>query len=105
MIKITDGMCTIKPESTFTIYDVEQFVHSMREKLPSIKVIVLDFASVDEFDTAGFQTIYALHKSAQAQSIEMYFTATSTAVNRISGLFGVSDWYQSLLKEGGAHAT
>jgi anti-anti-sigma factor len=105
MIKVTDGLCTIKPESTFTIYDVEQFVQLMREKLPNIKMIALDFADVQEFDTAGFQTIYALYKSAQEQEITIYFVAVSTAVHRIVELFGVSDWCQSLVKEGEAHAT
>ncbi len=104
MIKVTDGLCTIKPESTFTIYDVEQFVHQMREKMPTIRHIGLDFATVEEFDTAGFQTIYALYKIAQEQGIDMYFVAASPAINRVIELFGVKDWYQSLVKERGAHA-
>jgi anti-anti-sigma regulatory factor len=105
MIKVTDGVCTIKPESTFTIYDVEQFVHSVREKLPSITAVQLDFAAVNEFDTAGFQTVYALYKSLQEQKVAMSFVASSNAIERIVNLFGVDEWYQTLLKEGGAHAT
>jgi anti-anti-sigma factor len=104
MIKVSDGLCTITPESTFTIYDVEQFAHAMREKLPNIKSIVLDFATVNEFDTAGFQTIYSLYKTAQDQSIDMSFASVSPAVERLIKLFGVSDWYQLLAKEGDAHA-
>lgn len=104
MIKVTDGLCTIKPESTFTIYDVEQFAHQMKEKLKNIKTIQLDFSTVEEFDTAGFQMIYALYKSAKAQMISMHFVAASPAVIRIINLFGLNDWYQTIVQEGDSNA-
>jgi anti-anti-sigma regulatory factor len=96
MFKLVDGLCIIKPESTFTIYDVEHFVHQIKEKLTDIRVFQLDLGQVTEFDTAGWQSLVSLQKYITSENIPLEIVDISQAVSRIINLFGMPDQFQQM---------
>lgn len=77
---VSDETMNLKVEGDFTIPNLPPIKEAVIKAFPDVQRCVLDLASVEEFDTAGFQFICAMGAKAKKEEKDIWINGCSPAV-------------------------
>ena len=94
--RVTKGKCTARIEGTLTIYSVAQDTEKLLAPLTRCQRMDLDLSGITEFDSAGFQALSLLKRTAQEADINLDVKNCSTTVQDVLDIYGMSDQLEAV---------
>jgi anti-anti-sigma regulatory factor len=88
MVTMDGSTLRFNPSGELTIYQVEESLKELNGALREAKEILIDLSVTDKIDTAGFQLIVSLGKSAQASGKGCRIDGIGGSVENFTTLFG-----------------
>lgn len=88
MVTMDGSTLRFNPSGELTIYQVEEALKELRGSLADAKGVFVDLSVTDKIDTAGFQLLVSLTKSAKASSKECLFEGLGGSLENFMMLFG-----------------
>lgn len=88
MVTMDGSTLRFNPSGELTIYQVEEALKELRGSLGEAKAVLVDLNITDKIDTAGFQLLISLSKSAKASGKECSIDGVGGSVENFSELFG-----------------
>ncbi len=85
-----DGLCRLRIEGEFTIYNALQIRDGMLEQLASSSGIEVDLGGVTEMDTAGFQLLLATKREGARTGKAVRYVAHSQAALEVIDLYDMA---------------
>jgi anti-anti-sigma factor len=87
-IRQEDGVVQVRGE--LHISEAEELRKSLLEQLAQAPALTLDLSGVESCDTASFQLLCSLQKSAEKEGKEFRISAPSAAMREASAIIGLS---------------
>jgi anti-anti-sigma regulatory factor len=88
MVTMDGSTLRFNPSGELTIYQVEETLKELNGQFPEAKEVLIDLSVTDKIDTAGFQLLISLSKSAKATSKECSVEGIGGSVENFMALFG-----------------
>lgn len=88
MVTMDGSLLRFDPAGELTIYQVEEVLKAIIGSFAQAKGIVIDLANNDKIDTAGFQLLVSLIKSAKSFEKECTLTGLGGSAENFMALFG-----------------
>jgi anti-anti-sigma regulatory factor len=98
MVTMEGSTLRFYPEGELTIYQVEETLKALNGHFSESKEVVIDLSVTDKIDTAGFQLLVSLSKSAKALGKEWSVDGVGGSVENFTTLFGY-EWGDSTKDE------
>jgi len=84
------GEGVVRVKGDLHISDAGELRSALLDELEAAPALALDLSEVDGCDTASFQLLYSLRKSAERDGKELHVSAPSAAMRTASVLLGLS---------------
>lgn len=88
MVTMDGSLLRFDPSGELTIYQVEEATKELGKSISEAKDILIDLTRTDKIDTAGFQLLVSLTKSAKASGKESHIEGIGGSVENFMALFG-----------------
>jgi anti-anti-sigma regulatory factor len=88
MVTMDGSALRFNPSGELTIYQVEEAIKELRGSLGEAKAVFVDLSVTDKIDTAGFQLLVSLTKSAKASGKESLIEGVGGSLENFMMLFG-----------------
>ncbi len=99
LIQKTNGdKIAIKARGALNIYNAEGVKKEVLELMESYHRIAFSLEDVEEFDSAGFQVLYSLKKTALEKDCAFKLVKHSVAVLKVMDLYGAIDFFQDKIR-------
>ncbi|KIM10201.1 MAG: hypothetical protein KU37_11530 [Sulfuricurvum sp. PC08-66] len=87
MLTLEESLLHLAPSGDLTIYEVEELHKQLIAHLGQAQSIRISLDQTDKIDSAGFQLIVSLLKTASAQQKESFLGALSPSVANFLALY------------------
>ena len=88
MVTMDGSTLRFNPAGELTIYQVEESLKELLGSFGEAKSVFVDLNITDKIDTAGFQLLVSLTKSAKASGKECRIDGIGGSVENFTALFG-----------------
>lgn len=88
MVTMDGSLVCFEPAGELSIYQVEEVHKRLKEQWPAMQSVRIDLTHTDKIDTAGFQLLVSILKSAQSASKEVACEGYGGSVENFMDLFG-----------------
>jgi len=88
MVTMDGSTLRFNPSGELTIYQVEEALKELKGSLVEAKEVFVDLNITDKIDTAGFQLLVSLTKSAKATGKECLIEGVGGSIENFAALFG-----------------
>ncbi len=89
MINMDASTLFLKMENELTIYQVEEINKQLCILFGNAESVIVDMASVDKIDTAGFQLLMSLKQSCENMNKNFELNGVGSSVSNFFSLFGL----------------
>jgi anti-anti-sigma regulatory factor len=90
MVSMDGSTLRFNPSGELTIYQVEEALKGLLGSFGEAKAVFVDLNITDKIDTAGFQLLVSLTKSAKATGKECLIEGVGGSIENFAALFGYS---------------